>query len=108
MGTAWANNVGFIFGKVVNGKPFNPGFDPSMCFHFHCTSISVNIVVVFFFIVIGQNGDNPSGRPMGGYDPSAQGNNINLPIEFVVSKGGAYFFSPSISVIKNKIGSPSH
>ena len=85
----------------MNGKQFDPGFDPSMCLPFNCMSVSANIVV---FLVIGQNGGNPNGRFMGGYDLDAQGDLINLPMEFVISKGGAYLFSPSISTIKNKIG----
>ncbi|KAF8576379.1 Dyp-type peroxidase [Ramaria rubella] len=79
---AWANSPSFIFGKQVDGKPFSPGFDP----------------------IIGQNGGDPKGREMGGFNPAAQGSDINLPIEWVVSKGGAYFFSPSISVLGTKLG----
>ena len=43
---------------------------------------------------------------MGGHDPRAQGSTLSLP-EFVVSKGGVYCFSPSISTLKTRIGIPS-
>ena len=57
-----------------------------------------------FFIVIGQINGNE--RITGGYDPTAQTKNLGLPMQFVISKGGAYLFSPSISVLKTKIGIP--
>jgi hypothetical protein len=53
-------------------------------------------------VVIGQK--NGQARSTGGMDPSAQGASTNLPTEFVISKGGAYFFSPAISVLKSNIG----
>ena len=40
--TAWVNNPGFIFGKVVDGKSFKPGFDPSMCPQFFWLYIDLN------------------------------------------------------------------
>ncbi|KAF8480542.1 Dyp-type peroxidase [Gautieria morchelliformis] len=80
MQESWANSPGFIFGKTVDGKPFNPGFDP----------------------IIGQKNGQP--RQTGGLDPKAQGANTSLPQQFVISKGGAYFFSPSLSVLKTRVG----
>ena len=63
----------------------------------------VNPLSVFcFLVVIGQK--NSTGRQMGGFDPNAQANDLSLPVEFVISKGGAYFFTPSISTLKTKIG----
>ena len=36
-------------------------------------------------------------------DPNAQGNNLPLPFDFVVSQGGAYFFVPSVTALKDKL-----
>ncbi|KAG8627309.1 hypothetical protein KVT40_004792 [Elsinoe batatas] len=70
---SWANNQGFIFGKNPN-----PGFDP----------------------IIGQNADD-TDRTMTGAGLNDVAGNLNLgPFEWVVSKGGAYFFSPSIRALK--------
>ena len=69
-------------------------------------ALHVNPLSVFCFsVVIGQL--NSTVRQMGGFDPSAQANNLTLPVEFVISKGGAYFFTPSISTLRTKIGTPS-
>ena len=38
-----------------------------------------------------------------GTDPTMQNADITLPVEFVVPKGGAYFFSPSISALQTKL-----
>ncbi|TDL16646.1 Dyp-type peroxidase [Rickenella mellea] len=69
---ARANNIHFPVKQVV------PGFDP----------------------IIGQNGNDT--RTTQGSDPTAQSNSLSLPFEFVVSKGGEYFFSPSITALKTK------
>jgi len=71
---SWANNPNFIFGKGVN-----PGFDA----------------------IIGQAGS--ATRSMLGFDPKAQTNSLSLPDEFVVSRGGEYFFVPSIKALKQVI-----
>lgn len=70
---AWANNVGFPPQTTVQ-----PGLDP----------------------IIGQTND-AGARQMSGANPKSPENNITFPIEFVVSKGGEYFFSPSISAIRD-------
>ncbi|PNS15653.1 hypothetical protein CAC42_4105 [Sphaceloma murrayae] len=58
----------------------NPGFDP----------------------IIGQNADD-SDRTMTGAAVGDVGSSLNLgPFEWVVSKGGAYFFTPSIPALKEK------
>ena len=57
-------------------EPKVPGFDP----------------------IIGQGGK----RAMSGTDPKNQDNNLDLPREWVVSRGGEYFFSPSIPALKGK------
>jgi Dyp-type peroxidase family len=67
---SWANNPNFIFGKNVS-----PGFDP----------------------IIGQN--NGAARTMNGFNVNDASQNLNLPMNFVVSRGGEYFFSPSLSAI---------
>lgn len=38
---------------------------------------------------------------MSGANPNSPENNIAFPFEFVVSKGGEYFFSPSISALRD-------
>ncbi|TDL17953.1 Dyp-type peroxidase [Rickenella mellea] len=70
---AWANNINF-----PPQKPVVPGFDP----------------------IIGQNGND--ARTMQGTNPDAQTATLNLPFDFVVSKGGEYFFTPSITALKTK------
>jgi len=67
------------FSSFVGGKSDpTPGFDP----------------------IIGQN--NGGGRFSSGLDPSNPGLDLNL-IDFVVSRGGEYFFTPSIPAILNPI-----
>jgi len=73
----WANTPKFP-PKKINNAPFVSGFDP----------------------IIGQKNGQP--REMAGVNASDQGQDLSLPIDFVVSKGGAYFFSPSISALKTK------
>ncbi|KAF8485531.1 Dyp-type peroxidase [Gautieria morchelliformis] len=81
MQKAWANDPNFIFGKTdTDGNPITPGFDP----------------------IIGQK--NGEARQTGGLDPKEQGANTSFPTQFVISKGGAYFFSPSLSVLRTRIG----
>ncbi|KAK0186269.1 fungal peroxidase [Armillaria mellea] len=55
--------------------------------------------------IIGSAGTNPSSRsrPVTGLDPTDLGRAITLQNDFVVSRGGEYFFSPSISAILNTI-----
>ncbi|KAF8485532.1 hypothetical protein JB92DRAFT_3026452 [Gautieria morchelliformis] len=81
MQETWANEPRFIFGKTdSDGNPVLPGFDP----------------------IIGQK--NGEARQTGGLDPKAQGAKTNFPTQFVISQGGAYFFAPSLSVLKTRIG----
>ncbi|KAK0199615.1 fungal peroxidase [Desarmillaria ectypa] len=71
----WVNNANFLL--------FGTGVDP----------------------VIGSAGTNPSSRSrqITGLDPKNPGRAITLKNDFVVSRGGEYFFSPSISAIVNTI-----
>ncbi|EIM91696.1 DyP-type peroxidase [Stereum hirsutum FP-91666 SS1] len=71
--SSWANQPKFPPGTTVT-----PGLDP----------------------IIGQTTD-AGARQMSGANPKSPENNITFPIEFVVSKGGEYFFSPSISAIRD-------
>ena len=69
-------------------------------------ALLVNTLSVFCFsVVIGQK-NSGTGRQMGGFNPDAQGEELSLPNQFVISKGGAYFFTPSISTLRTEIGTP--
>jgi len=74
---SWSDNQAFP-PKTINGAQFKPGFDP----------------------IIGQINGQP--RQVAGMDPTDQSKNLTLPSDFVVSRGGAYFFSPSITALKTK------
>jgi Dyp-type peroxidase family len=71
----WADNPNFIFGK---SDP-SPGADP----------------------IIGALAGAP--RVVSGLDPTNPNHDITLVTDFVVSRGGEYFFSPSLSAILNTI-----
>ncbi|KAI0648827.1 peroxidase TAP [Trametes meyenii] len=73
---SWADNPGFPI-----QKPFNPGFDA----------------------IIGQPTDGATipSRTIAGTDPNNQTGTLPLPAEWVVPKGGEYFFSPSIPALRN-------
>lgn len=70
----WANATGF-----PPNKPFTPGFDP----------------------IIGQTNDD-SVRTLAGTDPNNQTAELSLPTDWVLPKGGEYFFSPSIPALRTK------
>ena len=75
--TGWANRIDF-----PPKSPVTPGFDP----------------------IIGQNINGPGGtglRTMVGANPSEQSKTLDLPVEWVVPKGGEYFFSPSIPALRD-------
>ena len=71
---SWAGNANFPPGKNV---PI--GLDP----------------------IIGQKGN--AARDMFGFDPDNQAAELQLPFDFVVPKGGEYFFTPSISALKDTL-----
>ena len=76
MNTGWANNTGFPPKPATS----NIGFDP----------------------IIGQN--KGADRSLTGFDPKNQSASLDLGIQqFVVPRGGEYFFSPSIDALKNVI-----
>ncbi|KAF7335654.1 DyP-type peroxidase [Mycena venus] len=56
---------------------------------------------VGFDPIIGANAG--AQRPVNGLDPTNTTRNFTLTIDFVVSRGGEYFFSPSISAIANTL-----
>lgn len=74
---AWANNENFPPKTDPAGNKEIPGFDA----------------------IIGQV--NGNSRSITGVDPKAQNASLALPTEWVVPKGGEYFFSPSIPALKN-------
>ncbi|EJF56508.1 Dyp-type peroxidase [Dichomitus squalens LYAD-421 SS1] len=69
---SWADNTGFPI-----KKPVTPGFDA----------------------IIGQNGNGP--RSLSGANPKNQSATLALPANWVVPKGGEYFFSPSIPALRS-------
>ena len=69
---AWANNTVF-----PPKKPQVPGFDP----------------------IIGQDNTGVA-RSLTGTNPSNQTASLNLTTNWVVPKGGEYFFSPSVPALK--------
>ncbi|KAF8590826.1 fungal peroxidase [Ramaria rubella] len=71
----WADNVNFIFGK----NDSTPGFDP----------------------IIGANAGQ--ARFVSGLDPTNSSRDFTLVTDFVQSRGGEYFFSPSLSAILNTL-----
>ena len=77
----WSNETKFPPKDGLSGVDPNIGFDP----------------------IIGQRGDS-GPRFMTGANPRDQNASLNFTEEWVVSKGGEYFFAPSISVLTNTIG----
>jgi Dyp-type peroxidase family len=83
---SWANNPGFIFGKQhPDGSAVTAGNDP----------------------IIGQNSAPDRARFMDEPVPNEpQGDvrsTLQMPRDFVVPTGGAYFFVPSLSALKNTL-----
>lgn len=75
--------MGYIddcFHRFVVHKNLAPGFDP----------------------LLGQN--NGSARWTHGLNPMDTTQNITLPQQFVISRGGEYFLIPSISAMQHIIG----
>ncbi|KDQ59140.1 hypothetical protein JAAARDRAFT_57097 [Jaapia argillacea MUCL 33604] len=76
----WANNPAFPPPPPNPPKAIQPGFDP----------------------IIGQAA-GAAARTMSGDQPGSQASQLSLPIEFVISRGGEYFFTPSISALRNTL-----
>lgn len=72
--TRWSNTENF-----PPGKNQDPGFDP----------------------IIGAN--HGQARVMSGYDIDDASRSLTLLQDFVVSRGGEYFFSPSIEALRDVI-----
>jgi Dyp-type peroxidase family len=71
---AWCNDVAFPI-KLL--PPVISGYDP----------------------IVGMNGSKPRNM----FDPKTQGKDLKLPFNFVVPKGGEYFFAPSISTLRDEL-----
>ena len=54
-----------------------------------------------FFHLVGQNNGDP--RKVGGTDPKVQSSYLTLSTDFVETKGGAYFFVPSLTALRTKL-----
>ncbi|PVH81248.1 peroxidase TAP [Cadophora sp. DSE1049] len=76
----WANNASFPDNNDTDPEIPFPGFDP--------------IIGAAHF-----NKPEPS-RQMVGFDAESQGKSLDLSDEWVIAKGGEYFFSPSISALQ--------
>jgi len=89
-------NKGFSFLQEiwVNNQTFPPKPDPQ--------NPGKNLTIGFDPI-IGTNGSDAGGRETIGTNPSSQEAFLKLPVEWVVPKGGAYFFSPPISALTSKL-----
>ncbi|THU82835.1 fungal peroxidase [Dendrothele bispora CBS 962.96] len=75
---SWVNNANFFFGKAVP-----PGVDP----------------------IIGRVQDSAfdTARTVSGTNPLNTSETITLDTEFIINRGGEYFFSPPISALSGKL-----
>ncbi|KAK7034039.1 dye-decolorizing heme-containing peroxidase [Paramarasmius palmivorus] len=83
----WVDNANFFFGKTV-------------------PPVSSQILVGVDPIIGSTNPFTSSGntpRPVSGLDPLDPGRIVNINTDFVVSRGGEYFFTPSLSAILDPI-----
>ncbi|KAJ7892195.1 fungal peroxidase [Mycena leptocephala] len=85
----WANNQGFRQPGV--------GFDPII----GTDSWHEIFELLSWRVIAGANGG--AERPVNGLDPTDPARNFTLSTDFVVSRGGEYFFSPSLSAIANTL-----
>lgn len=74
--TGWANTTNF----PPKDNNFVSGFDP----------------------IIGQ-APNEGPRTVTGADPKKPNDQLPLPVQWVLSRGGEYFFSPSIPALKQNL-----
>lgn len=68
----------------------NPGFPPNR-----------DNIVAGFDPLIGVSLDPTVPRTLVGSDPKALAESLPLTADWVISRGGEYFFSPSISALKD-------
>ncbi|KAG9000758.1 hypothetical protein FRB93_012584 [Tulasnella sp. JGI-2019a] len=73
----WANKVNFPPPETTDPGRFMPGFDP----------VIGN--------AIGANRD----RTVSGTDPTVESKTLDMPADFVIAKGGEYFFVPSMTAL---------
>lgn len=81
---SWANNPGFPFGKGTAKPPITaPGFDP----------------------LIGRTPTTDPRRNLVGHipDPAFATDSLSLNANWVIPQGGEYFFSPSISALRDTL-----
>ncbi|KAJ6501277.1 hypothetical protein DFH09DRAFT_1202988 [Mycena vulgaris] len=80
----WADNTSFVHGNV--------GFDPIIGTHPTCAAAKSHPT--------SYAGANKGGaRFVNGLDPTNSSHPTTLTTDFVVSRGGEYFFSPSLSAM---------
>ncbi|MGO9272538.1 MAG: Dyp-type peroxidase [Terriglobia bacterium] len=85
---SWANNPGFVFGKAhPDGAPVAVGWDP----------------IIGQNSTPGQNRERTMDEPVSNYPSGDVRSTLQEPQDFVVATGGAYFFMPSISAMKNEL-----
>lgn len=82
------NGFQFLQHSWANEPKFPPGKDKA--------PVNPTITAPGIDAIIGQG----SVRELVGTDPNAQTSELPLPTEWVISKGGEYFFSPSISALQ--------
>ena len=97
--TVWANNLNFPPHTDSSGNPLQIGFDPISEIFTWCPS-QTYLTILY---AVGTNDSNAAGRVVLGTNPDSQSTDITLPVEFVLPKGGAYFFVPSISALQTKL-----
>jgi len=85
---SWANNPGFVFGKThPDGSAVAVGWDP----------------IIGQNSTPGQNRARTTDEPVSNYPSGDVRSTLQEPQDFVITTGGAYFFMPSISAMKNEL-----
>ncbi|KAJ4475852.1 fungal peroxidase [Lentinula lateritia] len=100
----WANNANFIFGKAI--KRLSGILTVALSLYSHsttCKYIYYALKGIDPIIGTGGLGQADVPRTPSGLDPSDPTRIITINQDFVVSRGGEYFFSPSLSAIQNTL-----